>query len=139
MDDVEKLSANDSKIERALQNVDVALQNEIEERSLIENEIQNEILDLSYDLEKIQEMPIGTIIAWTPRPHKNTSNPVELPSGWVPCDGSPITEGIWTGQATPDLNGSKRFLRGGPISEVLDMEEDATSTKDLDAMTTSVA
>ena len=78
-------------------------------------------------------------MAWTPYPDKNNDNPVTIPSGWVTCDGSQITEGIWIGQNTPDLNGSKRFLRGGIISDVLNMEDDTTSTKGLSAKSTSTA
>ena len=78
-------------------------------------------------------------MAWTPYPNKNNDNPVTIPSGWVTCDGSQITEGIWIGQNTPDLNGSKRFLRGGIISDALNMEDDTTSTKGLSAKSTSTA
>ena len=44
------------------------------------------------------------------------------------CDGSEILEGIWKGYRTPDLNKSKRFLRGGEMKDVLKTEE---STIDL--------
>ena len=44
------------------------------------------------------------------------------------CDGSEILEGIWKGHRTPDLNKSKRFLRGGEMKDVLKTEE---STIDL--------
>ena len=50
---------------------------------------------------------------------------VNLPEGWVRCDGSTIPEpSVWAGQLTPNLNGEKRFLRGASDSEVLTMEED---------------
>ena len=63
-------------------------------------------------------------MAWTPYPDVNTSKPVQLPDCYVICDGSEITEGIWKGHTTPDLNKSKRFLRGAIISDALNMEED---------------
>ena len=50
---------------------------------------------------------------------------VDLPNGWVRCDGGTIPEpSIWAGHLTPNLNGEKRFLRGASDSEVLTMEED---------------
>ena len=64
-------------------------------------------------------------MAWTPYPNKNNDNPATIPSGWVLCDGSQINEGIWKGQTTPDLNGSKRFLRGGHVGDALNLEEDS--------------
>ena len=66
-------------------------------------------------------------MAWTPKPDKETENPQSLPLGWVKCDGSQIKEGIWHGRYTPNLNGedSKRFLRGGPERDVLNLESDA--------------
>ena len=75
--------------------------------------------------------PIGTILAWTPYPDTNRQNIVSIPNGWVECNGSVITEGIWKGRRTPDLNNAKRFLRGGKISEVLQMESDSISLQNL--------
>ena len=50
---------------------------------------------------------------------------VELPSGWMRCDGSIIPSGsIWEGKRVPNLNGEKRFLRGGLDEDVLKMEDD---------------
>ena len=70
-------------------------------------------------------------MAWTPYPDKNTHNPVTLPEGWIECDGRAITEGIWAGHTTPDLNKSQRFLRGGIVGDALELEEDATAVHDL--------
>ena len=70
--------------------------------------------------------PIGTISAWVTKPTKETKEDklVDLPEGWVRCDGSTIPEpSIWAGQLTPNLNGEKRFLRGASDSEVLSLEE----------------
>ena len=42
------------------------------------------------------------------------------------CDGTLIpntNESIWAGKTLPDLNGERRFLRGGSDSNVLTMEE----------------
>ena len=64
-------------------------------------------------------------MAWTPKPDKNNQDPVPLPNCFAYCNGSPITEGIWKGHATPDLNNAKRFLRGGIVADALNMEEDS--------------
>ena len=55
--------------------------------------------------------PIGAIIAWA---KSFTGVPATLPSGWVECDGSVLsdTDSPLDGETLPDLNsGSKRFLR----------------------------
>jgi len=67
--------------------------------------------------------PLGTILAWVPKPE--TSQTVEaLPNGWLPCDGSTITKGPWTGGKTPDLNSIGAFLRGGTEANILEVESD---------------
>ena len=55
----------------------------------------------------------------------NNQDHVALPECYVPCDGTEITEGIWKGRRTPDLNNPKRFLRGGHVSDALKFEEDS--------------
>ena len=41
------------------------------------------------------------------------------------CDGSAIPPpSIWAGESTPDLNGEKRFLRGGSDASMLSLEDD---------------
>ena len=54
-----------------------------------------------------------------------TENNVTVPKCWVECDGRKISEGIWKGQATPDLNNAQRFLRGGNQSLALETQDDA--------------
>ena len=50
---------------------------------------------------------------------------VDLPDGWISCNGSVIPEGsIWAGKQVPDLNGERRFLRGGSEEEMLTLEDD---------------
>ena len=69
--------------------------------------------------------PLGTILAWVMKPTAGSGNWTELPDGWVRCDGSVIPHpSIWAGELTPDLNHARRFLRGGPDSSMLTMEED---------------
>ena len=48
---------------------------------------------------------------------------VDLPRGWMFCNGSDITEGPWKGGKTPDLNSIGAFLRGGTEDLVLEMED----------------
>jgi len=63
------------------------------------------------------DVPIGTILAW----HKNLTGCPALPAGWVECNGGTLdnVDSPFHGQAIPNLNGDKRFLRGGLISGVL--------------------
>ena len=75
------------------------------------------------DLEAINTAPVGTILAWVPKPEAASESSVSLPEGWLFCNGSLITEGPWTGGRTPDLNSIGAFLRGAPEDLVLEVEE----------------
>ena len=72
----------------------------------------------------INNAPIGTILAWVPKPEETSSKAVSIPDGWMPCDGSLITQGQWKGGRSPDLNSIGAFLRGGTEDQVLEMEDD---------------
>ena len=50
-------------------------------------------------------VPGGTIVAWSPK-----STPVNIPTGWHPCDGSNYTASDGSSQTTPNLIG--RFVLG---------------------------
>merc|ERR1712200_305369 len=65
--------------------------------------------------------PLGSIVAWLPAYSANA----QIPSGWQRCDGSEIITGPLVGMKTPELNGSKRFLRGSADDKAGSMEEDA--------------
>ena len=66
---------------------------------------------------------LGSIIAWVPRT-KNGQPDEALPEGWIRCNGSVIPEpSIWAGTNTPDLNGPRKFLRGGPDASALTMQD----------------
>ena len=82
--------------------------------------------------------PVGTIIAWSSIPNKGSKKPVQLPAGWVKCDGSVIPKGIWKGQKTPDINGEERFLRGSSKSNLLDVEDGQVQTLTYDDYTWAV-
>ena len=47
----------------------------------------------------------------------------EVPTGWQRCDGTPIERGPLAGRATPDLNNSRRFLRGGSDQEAEQLQD----------------
>ena len=70
------------------------------------------------------EAPLGTILVWVPRAEVGGNTTAALPAGWVRCDGAPIpSPSPWAGHLTPDLNGGRRFLRGGGDGEALELEE----------------
>jgi len=67
------------------------------------------------------------------KPTKETRDDemVDLPDGWVRCDGATIPHpSVWAGQLTPNLNGEKRFLRGSSDLEMLTMEDEKTRLPD---------
>ena len=47
------------------------------------------------------------------------------------CDGSEIKKGPWKGNRTPDINKSKRLLRGNTASNALNIEKDSVNTDGL--------
>merc|ERR1719264_631119 len=99
----------------------------LEENARQKREIQQLNDVISNDIAQLKQnlVPLGTIIAWVTKPTKETRQTVDLPDGWVRCDGATIPEpSIWAGQLTPNLNREKRFLRGASDSEVLTMEAD---------------
>ena len=83
------------------------------------------------DVRNHDSLPLGTILSWTPYTDKNAGNHSRIPSGWMLCDGSKIKEGPWKGKTTPDINTSKRFLRGNTVSNVLNLETESVNTKGL--------
>ena len=83
------------------------------------------IVDITNNINTLNLAPVGTILAWTPRPNKDSNESKDLPDGWQECDGAEIVDGIWKGQKTPNINGEGRFLRGaGDKIKVLHTEED---------------
>ncbi len=66
-------------------------------------------------------VPVGTILPW----HQALTKGTPLPLGWVRCDG-PVKKGDegWIPDSTidlsriPNLNGARRFLRGGKESGI---------------------
>ena len=70
------------------------------------------------------DAPLGTITAWTPKNAVDSNENIDLPDGWLPCDGHAIENGPWAGGATPNLNTNSHFLRGGNLDNVMEFEED---------------
>jgi len=80
--------------------------------------VEEKIADLNY-------APIGSILAWVNKPETDCDCVLDLPEGWVRCNGDVIkAPSPWAGKYTPDLNSKGRFLRGGVDRDVLDMEDD---------------
>jgi len=92
--------------------------------------LQQKDKDLEVDLMKM--MPLGSIVAWVPKPDKAAADESEIPDGWMYCDGSKIAEGIWAGLHTPDLNNKNEFLRGGTEIDYLNHEDCAIQDLGLD-------
>jgi len=70
------------------------------------------------DSKYIVTPPIGSILPWA----KSISGVPALPTGWMECDGSTVSDAASpiNGQAVPNLNGAsedtKKFLRGAAAS-----------------------
>ena len=47
------------------------------------------------------------------------------------CNGALVLKGPMENKYTPNLNGEKRFLRGGAVADALNMEEDAANVESL--------
>jgi len=108
-----KVAINEHSIEENKEEVDAA----VEENRVAIEEIGNTV-------DNLQELPIGSIISWIVRAdHDADTEIAHLPEGWQRCDGSLIETGIWEGKLTPNLNGERRFLRGGLDADVLTLED----------------
>jgi len=105
----------------------------------LEKELRGNVLDiyvemrsndnkLRDEMSKLHLSPIGSIVAWVQKANKEARNITTIPTGWIECDGRRIptnSPSIWAGFKTPKLNEeAKLFLRGGSISEQLNMQED---------------
>merc|ERR1712126_69877 len=97
-------------------------------------EVKQNFTEVEDDLMKI--MPLGSIIAWVPKPDKEGTVTSEIPNGWMYCDGAPIKEGIWKGLYVPNLNGRHDFLRGGSWDDYLTHEDFATQDLGLELVKT---
>merc|ERR1719391_1742305 len=90
-----RVTANDGNI--------VSTNRRIDENKAYINENKANIERNTNNITRLNLAPIGTILAWVRKPSKETSDNdiVNLPNGWVRCDGSPIPQpSIWAGQLT---------------------------------------
>ena len=69
----------------------------IDENKAYINENTDSIEDITENIDTLHLAPVGTILAWTPKPNKDTGNPVELPDGWKECDGTRVP---WNSKTT---------------------------------------
>ena len=133
----EKINVNEGNVQDMGDNVEilegrvtvndgniVSTNRRIDENKAYINENTAHIVDITDNMDTLNLAPIGTILAWTPKPNKNSNNPVELPAGWKECDGSQIVDGIWNGENAPNINEEERFLRGSSKVDVLETEND---------------
>merc|ERR1711971_1202163 len=114
-----RVTSNDGNI--------VSTNRRVDENKAYINENEANIERNMNDITNLNLAPVGTISAWVTKPTKETSDNdmVNLPYGWVRCDGSPILQpSIWAGLLTPNLNGERRFLRGASEEDMLTLEED---------------
>merc|ERR1719495_33082 len=130
------------RIDDVLQeNQDLKNQLDVFSKDLID--LKNQMKDMSScqrkdDLEQKRTSdavspPLGAIIAWVTRPStevpRNMS--IDLPEGWVRCDGSMIPRpSAWAGYTTPNINGLHKFLRGGADEAELTLEDETTKLPD---------
>merc|ERR1712037_431196 len=99
----------------------------------------DDVNGLRDEISEVVSPPLGTILAWVTRPSTDADR-VDLPEGWVRCNGELIAgPSIWAGFMTPDLNGEKKFLRGGSDSSELTMEDEKTRLPDHSHDSTSSA
>merc|ERR1711971_100138 len=113
-EDIERLKADVKYLSQQADNTDKRVTN-----------IELNIDEIDKRVNQLPEVPVGTIIAWTLKIDIDGGEYIDkLPDGWVRCDGKPIpNNSIWVGRPTPNLNGEKRFLRGGVDTEVLITED----------------
>jgi len=131
-DNANNIQENANNIQEYANNIQENANN-IQEYAKDIQENANNIQDNANNINALSVAPIGTIIAWVTKPSKETSDDmiVDLPKGWIRCDGSTIpSQSVWAGQYTPDLNGGKKFLRGSHDNDQLTMEEENTRLPD---------
>jgi len=129
--DINVMVKNHTKSIASLDVTANSMQNAIDENTKLIQKAENAIDEntkliqkAENDISALHIAPLGSIMAWTPRPTKDNGTYLELPDGWVRCDGSVIpSPSKWAGMKTPDLNSERRFLRGGDENSALTFED----------------
>lgn len=88
------------------------------DKNVTRGKIADNAVGLS-QMEMYAVLPVGTIIAW----YNYTGT--YLPANWVKCNGGVVSDSDSpiNGKAIPNLNGEKRFLRGGSTAGALEADE----------------
>ena len=116
---LQKLNGKDSALEQEISDLSAELH-------ASDNNLKEDINLLSNQLDEIREMPLGSIISWVFKPDMESEHTEALPLGWVRCNGDIIpSPSPWAGSNTPNLNGERRFLRGGSDDQALVVEDDS--------------
>jgi len=123
-DDINVMVKTHSKSIASLDVTANSMQNSIDGNTELIQKADSDISAQHLDISTLHIAPLGSIMAWIPRPSEAYGNKLELPDGWVRCDGSIIpSPSIWAGIKTPDLNSERRFLRGGNENSALKFED----------------
>jgi len=119
----EKIKCLEDVIANDMTQMAEMIQRNREDIDINKNSIDQNKEDTDDTINNMRTAPLGTILAWVPKPTTGSNQTSDLPDGWVRCDGTIIPHGsIWAGQHTPDLNFARRFLRGGKDTDALKME-----------------
>lgn len=88
--------------------------------TLTADDLNNNFGLLKVAAEAANAVPVGTIVAW----HKSLGGTPSLPSGWLECNGQTVSDvgSPFNGLVLPNLNGERRFLRGGATSGTLEAD-----------------
>jgi len=117
------IAQNKRRIDENQANMDV-LDGKVDALDVKVKEDEAKLDSLAVKVEELHEAPVGSITAWVSKPSPDGVE-TALPEGWLKCDGSPIpAPSMWEGKVTPNLNGERRFLRGGSDADMLTVEED---------------
>merc|ERR1719391_1865690 len=117
------IAQNKRRIDENQANMDV-LDGKVDALDVKVKEDEAKLDSFAVKVEELHEAPVGSITAWVSKPSPDGVE-APLPEGWLKCDGSPIpAPSMWEGKVTPNLNGERRFLRGGSDSDMLKLEED---------------
>jgi len=118
-----RMNNTEEQISRFSSNL-TATNQRVDTNELSIDENKDSIEAIVESVSNLKEFPVGTILTWISRT-SGAEETADLPDGWVRCDGGTIPHpSIWAGKYTPNLNGEKRFLRGGIDADQLKFEED---------------
>merc|ERR1712107_254966 len=119
----EKIKCLEDVIAHNMTQMAEMIQRNREDIDINQNSIDQNKEDTEDTINNIRTAPLGTILAWVPKPTTGSNQTSDLPDGWVRCDGSIIPNGsIWAGehsrsqlcaQILARWQGYRRFENGG--------------------------